>query len=460
MKCNKIFSGIGFLAAIYFLAVWGSGCAQIGSPTGGVRDSLPPVLLNAVPENGSTQFRSKTITLNFDEYIELKDIEKNALVNPTPNVPPLFNYKFRQVTIKLKDTLQPNTTYRIELGNAIQDINENNPYQKFTYVFSTGNFIDSMEFSGRVILAETGKIDTNLLVLLYSDLSDSAVFKTRPKYTTRLDSDGRFRFQNLPPGVYHVFALKDEGGQKMYNNPKMLFAFADSAVQVQTVTREVTLWAYQEEKDAPKTSSKKSRIGPLKYTVTLRNAPQDLLEPLTLTFNDAIKFDPQKILLTDTLFRPIPFQVQYGDTLNQTVQIQADWTENTPYKLVIQSGFAADTSGNTLEKSDTLSFITKRERDYASIKINFQNLERFTHPVLQFVSNNQVVASFPLKGSVFYQKLFAPGDYSLQILDDTNQNGVWDPGNYLLKRQPEKVLHIQQPVSMKANWDNERDIIL
>lgn len=462
MKFRTVISGFIFLSIVYFLSLMGSSCAQIGSPTGGARDTLAPVLLNAIPANSSTHFKEKTITLNFDEYIELKDIDKYALVNPTPQIMPNFNYKFRQVTIKLRDTLKPNTTYRIELGNAIQDINENNPYGNFTYIFSTGDYIDSLEFTGNVTLAETGKIDSTLIVMLYDNLKDSAVFKTRPKYVTRLDSAGKFHFKNLSAGTYHVFALKDESGQRMYNDPKALFAFADIAIEVNSNTIPVALWAYQEEKETPKTSTsgKKTKVAALKYTTSFGNGPQDILQPIILNFNAPIHFDSSQIALTDTLFTPIPFQIDFADTLHQSVKIETDWKENFRYKLFVMQHFASDSSGNHLEKNDTLSFITKHERDYASIKINFQNLDKFKHPVLQFISNNQIVASYPLTSTTFYRKLFAPGDYYLQILEDANQNGIWDTGNYLQKKQPEKVLRIQQPVNLKANWDNERDIIL
>ena len=91
--------------------------------------------------------------------------------------------------------------------------------RNFSYIFSTGAYIDSLQFSGNVQLAETGKTDSTLLVFLYKDLDDSAVYKEKPKYITKVDSSGNFTFHNLAGGIYNVFALKDESGQKMYNNP-------------------------------------------------------------------------------------------------------------------------------------------------------------------------------------------------------------------------------------------------
>src|ERR1700733_14182225 len=139
-----------------------SGCAQIISPTGGSRDTIPPVLITARPALNTTNFKGNRIILTFDEYILLDQVRDNLLVSPTPKQDPYVDYKLKTVTIKIRDTLQPNTTYRIDLGNAIRDNNENNILKHFAYVFSTGSFIDSLTFSGKVQVAETGKADSTL----------------------------------------------------------------------------------------------------------------------------------------------------------------------------------------------------------------------------------------------------------------------------------------------------------
>jgi uncharacterized protein (DUF2141 family) len=442
-----------------------SGCAQIGSPTGGPRDTIPPVLENATPPNRSLHFKGNKIVLTFDEYVQIADLQKNLLVAPTPKLTPNIDFKLKTVTIKMRDTLQPNTTYNIQLGNAIQDINENNPYPNFSYVFSTGSYIDSLRFSGKVLLAETGRADSTLLVFLYNNLGDSAVYKEKPRYIAKVDSSGNFTFDHLAGGAYNVFALKDESGQRMYNNNTQLFAFADSPVHISPVKKTISLYAYAEEKAAarptgtgvtkPSAADKK-----LKYTNSLSGENQDLLSPLTLEFNHKLKnFNSTKILLTDTLFKPYKASVSL-DTTYKKVTVQNKWEEDTHYRLLVEKNFATDTAGNELAKSDTLKFTTKKETDYGSITLSFTHLEKFAHPVLQFVVNNEVVASYRLTSKTWTQKLFKPGEYYLRILDDQNNNGVWDPGSYHLKRQPEKVYSIPQVVSIRANWDNERDIIL
>ena len=459
----------GLVIALYAITLVPSGCAQIGMPTGGFKDTLPPIILNINPPENTVNFKGNRITLLLDEYVHLEDVQNNLLVSPVPKINPNIDYKLKTVTIKLRDTLKENTTYKIELGNSVRDINENNPIQNFQYVFSTGKYIDSLTFSGNVEVAETGQADSTLYVFLYDDLTDSAVFKHKPKYVTRVNNKGDFTFSNLPPATYHVFALKDESGQRIYSNKTALFAFSDSAIQVGGETKPVKLYAYEEEKEKPKTSTSTAKTAPeLKFAPSLSGGLQDLLSPLELVFNRPLKnINENAIRLSDTLFNPLPFKISLADTdtLHKTVTLQTNWTENNFYKLIIDSTFATDTSGLSLVKNDTLSFKTKKEGEYGSIKIAFQNLEKFKHPVLQFVKNKVVFKAYPLAGPSFLEKLFEPGDYEIRILEDDNQNGLWDPGYYdpankALQKQPEKVISIPQVLNIKAGWDNERDIIL
>lgn len=465
----KLYNSIIIVAAVglcYLISVAGSGCAQIGMPTGGPRDSLPPVLLKANPPNGTIHFTGNRIVFTFDEYVHLQDLQRNLLVAPTPTIIPNINFKLKTVSIKIRDTLQPNTTYSFQLGNAIQDINENNPVRGFTYVFSTGDYIDSLKFNGNVILAETGKPDSTLLAFLYKNLDDSAVYKEKPRYVARLDSSGNFQFKNLAEGDYHLYALKDESGQKMYNNPSQLFAFADSVIHVSTITTSVELFAYAEEKEEKKpipsgTINKKNAEKVLKYSTSLVGKAQDLLSPVTINFIVPLKnFDSAKIKLTDTSYNPVSSASISIDTTFKQVTVKNNWIEETQYKLIIDKDFAMDTLGDKLKKTDTISFKTKKNSEYGSIKLNFKNLEKIAHPVLQFVQSNKVVNSYKMESPVWSLKLFNPGEYELRILDDENQNGKWDPGNYHLKKQPEKATAIPKKISIRADWENETDIVL
>src|SRR6188768_1096214 len=245
---KRIFLCFLIIISILKIAVL-SGCANMIPPTGGDRDSLPPLLLKASPPDSSKNFNNKTITFTFDEYIDQpQEIFKNLLVSPTYSLVPSIETKLRTLTIRIKDTLEPNTTYYYNFGDAIKDVNEGNVLHNFSYIFTTGNTFDTLQFSGKVILAETGGIDSTLIVMLHRSGEDSAVTKENPRYITKLDGKGNFRFQYLPPGTFYLYALKDEGGSRRYFG-KSLFAFADSAVEIKPDAAPVTLYAFEEQKE-------------------------------------------------------------------------------------------------------------------------------------------------------------------------------------------------------------------
>ncbi len=446
-----------------------TGCAQIGSPTGGPRDSLPPVLISANPKLLTTNFKSNKITLYFDEYIDVQEVQTNLLVSPFPKINPTVDFKLKTVTVKLKDTLLPNTTYAINFGNAIRDNNEGNPFKNFTYVFSTGNTIDSLEAGGKVIIAETGKKDSTIVALLYRNADDSIVQKRKPDYIAKLDSSGNFTFKNLSAGKYKIYALLDEDGSKTYNAKSELFAFANSEITVSDSTAPVILYAYAEEKDIKKSGTTPA-IGAkgtstadkrLRYTTTLNNNEQDLLTDLVISINKPLKkFEPQQIILTDTNYNKIAGSEVSLDSTQKNIHIKLKWKEDTPYRILLNKEAISDSTGLELTRSDTIRFTSKKESAYGSLVLRFSNLAAVTHPVLQFIKDDVIYKSFPITTSTWTDKLFVPGEYELRILFDENNNGIWDPGNYSKKIQPEKAITLDSRLNIKASWDNERDIKL
>lgn len=443
-----------------------TGCAQIGAPTGGPKDSIPPELVSATPKLLSTNFSGNKVTLVFNEYVDVQDVQTNLLVSPFPKINPQVEFKLKTITVKLKDTLLENTTYAINFGNAIRDNNEGNPFRNFTYVFSTGNTIDSLQLSGQVIIAETGKKDSTLVAMLYRNVHDSVVQKRKPDYIAKLDSSGNFKFTNLSAGSYKVYALKDGDGGKTYNSNIELFAFADSEVIVSDSSAPITLHAFAEEKEIKKaTAAAPAKAGSpadkkLKYTTSLSNKEQDLLTGFLLTVNHPLKtFDPQKIILTDTNYNKIGSTITI-DSTQKIIQISTKWKEENQYLLLVSKDAISDSAGTELTRSDTIRFSTKKIIDYGSIVLRFSNLKLALRPVLQFIKDQEIYRSVAITGAIWSDKLFPPGDYELRILFDANNNGKWDPGNYSQKLQPEKAITLDTKLNIKANWDNERDVKL
>lgn len=476
MKILKTLIFFIFISIAFIGIMSGTGCANIIPPTGGPKDTIPPKLVSAVPKNGTLNFNGKLITFTFDEYVEVKDKEKNLVINPSPKSTPTVESKLKVVTVKLRDSLQPNTTYTFNFGNAIRDENEGNIIKNFTYVFSTGSYLDSMEFSGKVLIAVTGKADSTLIVVLHRNLDDSAVAKERPRYVTTVDTNGIFVFHHLKPGTYRVYALEDEGGSKMYTSKSQVFAFADSPVVVSQNTPPVMLYAYAEEtfkKTAKKTTTNTSdnkkpseKDKRLILQTNIQGNEFDVLDTLNISFATPLKFfDSTKFQVTDDLYKDIPYTF-LKDSTNKKLTVFFKKDLDTKYHIVADKEFAADTFGRKLLKIDTISFRTKRESQYGEVRLRFRNLDLSKNPVLQFVQNNVVKYSYRFTTREFYAKIFKPGEYDLRILYDENKNGIWDPGSFFEKhKQPEKVQQIKvnkpkNQLNIKANWDNETDFIL
>ena len=462
MRSTHILFTIFIISLLYIIAVSNAGCAQIGMPTGGAKDSIPPRLLSASPKLNSTNVTGNKITLTFNEYIDLKEPQTNVLVSPFPKKSPLVEFKLKTVTVKLKDTLLPNTTYSINFGNAIVDNNEGNPFKEFTYIFSTGNQIDSFKLTGKVILAETGKADSTLIAMLYRNAADSAVQKQKPDYIAKLTGNGSFAFINLPAGNFKVYALKDGDGGKTYNSKKEIFAFADTAVTVSEKTEPVILYASALEKESRNTTTVKPKINKkLIYSLAPGVQSQDLLTPFELIFNNPLKkFDPSKLILRDTNFNPIPSTTWTIDSSRTKITLTNKWQEDKQYRLIMDTTAVSDSADNHIAKTDTIRFTTKQLSDYGNVVLRFSNVDLTKHPVLQFVQGEEIKSSYPLTTLEWSNKSVNPGEYDIRILFDENNNGKWDPGDYSKKLQPEKVITLTQKLSVRANWDNERDIKL
>ncbi len=455
-----------FLACIhscYFLITLHSGCAQIGAPTGGAKDTLPPRLVKATPGLNTVNFKGNKVTLSFNEYIDLQDMQANLIISPLQKTSPVISYNLKSISIKFKDSLLPNTTYSINFGNSIKDVHEGNILKDFTYVFSTGNLIDSLTLEGNVVLAESGKTDSTIIAMLYRNIADSAVLKTKPDYITKLDGDGNFTFRNLPDANFMVYALKDGDGGKTYNSKTELFAFDDSIISTAQNTTPVLLYAYAEQKtDINKTAAQKPAAEKkLKYTSNFSANTQDLLESFELTFNNPLKkFDGQKMVLTDTNYSAIKNYTLTIDSTRKIVSLITKWIPESDYIFILPKTFASDSLGFELSRTDTIRFKTKKTTDYGTLLLRFSNIDLSLHPVLQFLEGDNLKFSFPLVSAEWSNKLFPPGEYAIRILYDLNNNGIWDPGNYSKKIQPEKAIQLTQKLAVKADWENERDIKL
>ncbi len=453
----------------------GVGCAGMTPPTGGPRDSLPPVIMNVTPKDSTLNFTGKKIEIQFDEFVQVSEVQKNMLVSPTPKIPPTVEARLRTVSVTLRDTLDENTTYVLDFGNAIRDYNESNALKNYRYIFSTGRYLDSLELGGKVTIAETGRTDSTLIVMLHTSFADSAVIKERPRYVARVDSTGRFLFQNLAPGRYAIYAMKDEANTRRYMSREQLFAFSDSAIESQSQRKDISLFAFLAEDTSQRSGSGSGPSSPTprrrrpvsdepeNLTVQAEVADgQDLLSPLVFTFSDSLtSFDSTKVLFADTTLKPITGYHFIRDTTGKKVSLVYPWQENTFYTVVLDTAVATDSLGRHLAEPDTLTFQTRKRSQYGLVRLRFMNLPLERKPLLLLVQGDAVKHTHVFTNNQFFAPLFNPGEYEMRLVFDENGNGKWDTGNFFgEKRQPEKVQLIQRKLSVKPNWDSEIDIQL
>ena len=225
------------LVYILFSLIILFGCAKRGTPTGGPKDSIPPVLVNASPKLNSTNFDSEEIRLTFDEWVKLDKVQDQLIISPpleksSYEIKPLSGVT-KKVFLKFLDSLAPETTYTINFGNSIQDNNENNPLTFFSYTFSTGETIDSLYIRGNTKDAFSQESDEFISLQLYrvdSLFKDSIIFNDKPTYISNTLDSTNYKFQNLKEGKYLLIALKDVDNNYFFDPFYDKIGFLDSLI--------------------------------------------------------------------------------------------------------------------------------------------------------------------------------------------------------------------------------------
>jgi hypothetical protein len=207
-------------------------CAKINSPSGGPRDRNAPVVLESAPANGAKNFKGNKLTISFDEYIVLDNINEKFIVSPPMEKKPDVFIRGKNIVVEFKEKLRDSTTYTFYFQDAIKDVNEGNILSNYKFVLSTGQVIDSLSVTGRVLNANDLEIPEKTIVLMYSKLDDSAVLKHIPDYISQVDKEGYFRIDNVREGTYRLYALEDQDNSKNFNSLDEKFAFFASPVNI------------------------------------------------------------------------------------------------------------------------------------------------------------------------------------------------------------------------------------
>ncbi len=233
----RLLYGVLLLTVIY-------SCANIGSPNGGPYDETPPKFVSSTPLPNQVNYTGKKIEILFDELIQIEKPSENVIITPPQLELPIIRATGKKAVVELKDSLKSNTTYTIDFTNSISDNNEKNVFENFSFAFSTGEIIDTLEVSGILLNAENLEPMPGITIGLHDNLEDSAFVKLPFTRTSRTNDKGQFTIRNIAPGTYHIFALNDVNRDYKFDQPGEDIAFLDSVIvpSCELTTRQDTTW--------------------------------------------------------------------------------------------------------------------------------------------------------------------------------------------------------------------------
>lgn len=363
---------IKHIAILAFSATLIAACASIGSPDGGPYDETPPMFLGSKPEPFALGVKDKRVTLEFDEFIKIEKAAEKVVISPPQITPPIIKTSGKKIIVELDDSLKANTTYSIDFSDAIVDFNEGNPLGNFSFLFSTGDQIDTLAVSGTVLNASNLEPIKGILVGLHSNLADSTFNTQAFDRVSRTDADGRFTICGIAPGSYRAYALQDANQNFLFDQKNEMIAFLDSLVVPYTEIRmhQDTTWIDSLTIDTIRT---------VPYTHYL---PDDLI---LLAFTEAptqrylIKAERPALnhfsiffsLGADSLPQVTPLNFPQEDAY--IVQTSADydsityWLKDTLIYYQDTLSFAltyeyTDTAGALTPRTDTLNLVPKKTR--------------------------------------------------------------------------------------------------
>lgn len=250
-KKRIVFKKIGFLGIAFFMSILLVQCGMRGTPTGGTKDTTPPIITKSSPENFSTNFTGTKISIKFDEYVQVKSFKKHFIISPPIKSLPKYRLSGKTLVLNFDTTFNKNTTYSMFFGDAIVDLNEGNVLDSNLFVFATGDILDSLTLSGSIQDAFTGENESEMLVHLYQNQIDSAPSTILPTYFAVV-KNGKFTFNNLAEGSYKIFALKDGNRNYLYDLPDEKIAFSDEIISVPNDSAKIVLHTFVPEAEEQK----------------------------------------------------------------------------------------------------------------------------------------------------------------------------------------------------------------
>jgi len=330
------------LALFLGILLFNTHCASIQQPMGGPKDSIPPKILKETPPNLSRNFKGTEIVIQFDEFVKLQNELKEISLTPDMDRTPIYKVKKKNLVITLPDTLEEKTTYTINFGKAIGDFNEGNPLLNYSYVFATGNEIDSLNISGKVTNALTLEDEKETIVMLIPISQDSIFGKKKANIFTLTDSSGTFKLKNLKEDTYRIYALKEKNNDRIFNSDEEEIGFITDSFHLNRDTNNVKLAISKPVvKDFRLIDRKIQKNGTINFIFNkpLNNPSINVLVPENLNENKLINYslknDSASLWLSDMAFDSLKVELVENKTPLDTVVIRRSKNEKYDRDLII-----------------------------------------------------------------------------------------------------------------------------
>ena len=496
---------------IYILSIFLIGCASVQTLDGGEKDVTPPIVINVNPDSASLNVSSKEFIFQFDEYVKTTKVSDLLIISPSQILTPDLKIKGKKLFLNIKDELIPNTTYSFQFNGSIIDVNESNPLTEYSYVFSTGDYLDSLSLSGLVKHSATNQICEDCNVHLYKSNNDSVILTDKPLYTTKTNEQGIYTFYNLPDDTFNLIAIKDDNRNLVLDKEEevSLYIIKDT----KSTTRD-TLYIFplpNKEKLKPKiitpltpgiiklilnktvdTVNTKLFISdtPIEYSLS---QTLDSLQAFYKPNSDTTLLTIINDLDTTILDYILPLnKLKYKPKLSTSITEKSiTITSNTPIKsidtsrikLMLDSNqiifknysltqtkvnipidkneipnqliLAEEAITDVFDKKNATDTILLNIKDITnSLVIDYQ-ISKTSDYLIYVVKNNKNIKLNKLNTSskIVYNNLRV-GEYFIKIIEDINHNGIWDTGDLFLNKKPEPI-QFSKPFEIRDNWDKE-----
>jgi hypothetical protein len=486
-------------------------------PSGGAKDTHPPVVVSSSPNQGATNVNTSRIEIHFDEFFKLKNFQNELLISPPLDETPLISQKGKSLFIELKEELNPNSTYTFNFGKGIADYHEGNILKDYSLVFSTGNELDSLSLSGQLYSCPLATLPEEVIIGIYqkdSLLRDSTIYQQKPDYFTLAKEKGAFQIKHIRTGTFELIAFEDLNANYQYDGATEQIAFYDSLITISD-SSEFELWLFQEKTELKLLESKANENGRIHWAYNqtidsvnfnsdseikfLHTIKQDSLlvwpliyptdsfyicsEVATRLDSVLVKTDSlhkQKLNLSSNnqfLKESASFKIQSDapilaiDTsrihlISDSIPIDysvryTDFelifdfihNENQTFHLILSEGAVLSTYEN-YNDSINLSAYSKDESALAALKINL--LLKTDDYFIEILKEEKVIDRIETGEELIFKELL-PSKYQLRLTLDSNNDGKWTAGDYFENSQAEKVIYYTEELKLRANWELEID---